>query len=787
VPETAVDVDQGPNLTTSREAMLAAGRRFHMTPVRVALAFTVVGVLVHLYRLRSGPDAVFDELAYTRAGYFAGHNGALSWGEGTVFIHPPLSFLAQAVWLRLHRGMSPVGAGLFDTVYTARLLDAFESGVAVGLTFVLGWRLGWRLSSRRRYVAAGVAALITTVDPVMVHYGRQVLIEPFALCLLLAALLWSLRYDAVPRARWILVMGLLAGLCLLTKELTVFWLVTPAVAGALSRNWGKVRAGIAAVAIGIGFWVTAFLGWSIWLGQLDNFSNTKFFTLERLLGIVQSTGLNRSSVSPVKAIVEKAPVYAASYLLIACGGLALLVLIARRGLRVRTELIALLLTTYAFAGYTVVFGQFNEQFFFYVIPPAAIGVASLLVPEAGGFAAVRRLSLAACVGVLGILSIASYVISYVLPTSEGFEQLAAAVETSTPECALINTSGEIEAWQWVVTDRDFVDYGIGPTALRQGVFYYLLSPTAAENYYPNMSPSLATFITSHAVLLHQYPSREYGNYGLFEAKPSVFDPTAGVSSSPTAMFVATQGNDCGGFTIDNSAAGAFYSGFQSLGGKAKVGDPASRPWSTATGGTSQLFSTLVLTATATASSVAQPMPAPVIRDLAMSDPSRLAAADIPVPSAASGPATNPAQLLTNTLINRAYFGDNATPATNTAAYEAAQRQWGAPLTAPQKMADGSVRQSFANVVFEVAPGASTATLDTISPIIVASSIVPATALQLETPSSRPPPIVTTDDSQVWKFLTLFAITLGAWLACWLVVVRRSRSAEIEQGGHHRRP
>ena len=785
MPETVVAVDRGPNLTTKREVMLAAGRRLHVAPVLVALGFTVVGVIVHVYRLRSGPDVVFDELAYTRAGYFTGHNGALSWGEGTVFIHPPLSFLAQAVWLRLHHGMSPTGASLFGTVYTARLLDAVESGVAVGLTFALGWRLSSRLPSRRRYLAGGLAALITTVDPVMVHYGRQVLIEPFALCLLLAALLWGLRYEAVPRARWIMVMGLLAGMCLLTKELTVFWLLTPAVAGALSRDWGKVRAGLIAVAIAIGFWVTTFLGWSIWLGQLDNFSNTKFFTLERLLGIVQSTGLNRSDVSPTRAIVEKAPVYAASYLLVACGGLALLVLLARRGLRVRTELIALLFTTYAFAGYTVVFGQFNEQFFFYVIPAAAIGVASLLVPEAPGFPVLRRLSLATSMGVLCVLSIASYVISYVLPTSKGFEQLAAAVETVTPACALINTSGEIEAWQWVVSDRDFVDYGIGPTALRQGVVYYLLSPTAAENYYPNMSPSLAAFITSHAVLLHQYPSREYGSYGLYEAKPSVFDPTAGVSASSTAMFVATRGNDCGGYTIENSASGAFYSSFQSLGGKAEVGSPASRPWSTASGGTSQVFSTMVLTATA--STVAHPMPAPVVRDLASSDPSSLSAADIPIPSAASVSATNPEQLLTNPLINRAYFGASAARATGSAAYEAAQRQWGAPLTAPQKMADGSVRQSFANVVFEVAPGASTATLDTISPILVASGIVPANALQLETPASRAPPIVTTDDSQVWKFLTLLGIALSVWLACWLVVVRRSRSLETDQGGDYQHP
>ena len=114
-----------------------------------------------------------------------------------------------------------------------------------------GLRLAGNARPRRRRIVTGVVALVAALDPVLVRYDRQDVIEPFALCmsLLLLHAAWAMRRPGA--LAYVSVTGLLSGLALLTNQITIFLIVVPLLFALLERNGPLIRQSAAALGIAL--------------------------------------------------------------------------------------------------------------------------------------------------------------------------------------------------------------------------------------------------------------------------------------------------------------------------------------------------------------------------------------------------------------------------------------------------------------------------------------------------------------------------------------------------------
>src|ERR1019366_6440915 len=165
----------------------------------------------------------------------------------------------------------------------------------------LAYRLAGGATPRRRRVVTGVVAVLTALDPVLLRYDRQDVIEPFALAMGLLTLhaAWQLRDRGA--LAYVSITGLLGGLALLTNEITVFLIAVPPIFALLERNRSLIRRSAAALGIACAF-LLLFLLWAAQLGLPGSFVNIQTTTLQRLVGLVQISGLNVPGVSLVGAL-----------------------------------------------------------------------------------------------------------------------------------------------------------------------------------------------------------------------------------------------------------------------------------------------------------------------------------------------------------------------------------------------------------------------------------------------------------------------------------------------------
>lgn len=214
-----------------------------------AFCCCVAGIAL-LYNLFGSPDILSDEAAYTWAAQQVTQGWHLTLDNQAFFAHPPLMFLLQADWLRL---TGQASAALPSAIRTARLLAAFAGVVDVLLVAGLAYRLAAHAEPLRRRVLTGIVAQLTALDPVLVRYDRQDVIEPFALCasMLVLYAAWALcDRGALP---YVSVTSLLIGLALLTNQITIFVIVVPLLFALLERDRALIRRSAAALGIGLVF------------------------------------------------------------------------------------------------------------------------------------------------------------------------------------------------------------------------------------------------------------------------------------------------------------------------------------------------------------------------------------------------------------------------------------------------------------------------------------------------------------------------------------------------------
>jgi 4-amino-4-deoxy-L-arabinose transferase-like glycosyltransferase len=670
------------------------------------LACASIASVFLLWNLSRSPDTQYDEVVYSRIDQAVAENWSLTYTNQPMFVHTPLSFLAQAGWLR---ALGSYGQPLVDVIADTRLLAALVSVADI----VLIAMLAYRLASRARVVLTLAVAVLATLDPILLRFGRMAMIEPFALltCLVTLHLAIALR-----RSRWfVAVVGLSGGLALLTNEVGIFMLLTPLVYGVLSRDGRFVRQCLAALAAAIALW-GVFVVWAVQLGLFASFFEIKTVTLERLLGTVQITGWNRPGVSFLSGLAEQITQYAASYVILALGAVAALWLMLRRGGDSPRWLLAWLITSYAFGAYTVLLGTLNEQFFVYVVPAAIVGTVFL----ADGILGARRWSATVAWALLGavlVLGTGSWARFYTT-RNDGLARLVAYAGANLPACAALNASGDAERFEHLFPDRPITSYATGPGALSHGVTLFVLSDKDSAMRFGNSSPQLSSWVRDHGTRLASYPSATYRGLELWRVGIGAYD-RGGVERMAGGDFVVTEGSRCGGHPVVD----AFSTAWNDLGGKTFAGEPLTGSWRAGREGY-QVFTGVVLTSNGSGDVRALPL----VAELARKDP-----AGVPP-------------------ITGAALNDKAIAA-------AADPRLGEPL-GPATTMGGQVRQAFAGAVLERDAGSDRVRLAPIGPALLDAGLVkaPAAARQVDTP---PPLPVETQPAQPTTVEPFFWTLIGA--------------------------
>jgi O-antigen/teichoic acid export membrane protein len=728
---------------------------------RLAAFCTCVAAFAMLYNIFGSPDVLYDEAAYTSAAQKVALSWQLTLDNEPMFVHPPLMFLLQAGWLRL---LGQASDALPSVIDAARLLSASVGVVDILLIASLVHLLSSSASARQRRLVTAVTAVLASLDPVLVRYDRQDVIEPFALCVSMLTLhaAWRLRNRG--SLAYVAVTGLLGGLALLTNEITAFLIMVPPIFALLERNRSHIWRCAAAFGASIAFLLLYPL-WAVELGLGGSFASIQTSILRRGIGLEQITGLNVPGVSLLGALRNSVAQYSSSYVVLAVGFAALVWCWSRRNTQSGNFLTAWLTASYAVGVYIVAVGTLNEQFFVYILPASIVG--SVLLGDAliagwsrrAGRATGRprypgrapRLPLllgsAAGAGLIG-LSAVSWVANYPLP-SDGVVLLSQYVQNKLPACAAVNASGDVEKYNYLASGHSFTLFSVGPAALAEGVHYYILAPNDAIEENGDMTPGLENWITSHGRRLLLFPSRVYKTVQLWYVPVNPYDPDADLVDIVGGVYVNTVGTDCGGFTVTNG----FYTAYQALGGKGMVGDPLSRVTVSASGA-EQFFDSVVL---------ADPRSAvralPIVARLAAAAPAAYQRAGLPPAYAHSAADTaQRRRWLTNQAIASAYLaGKEDTPAS----YAAAVQRYGAPLGRPKVLPDGEVGQAFSDVVLEAPRKGGSAHAAAVVPTALAAGTLHVSAaargLQPRPPLPDPSPLGPPQPDTVEPFV----FTLGA--------------------------
>lgn len=146
---------------------------------------------------------------------------------GTFGIYPPRFGLIRATATR-----PPLYPLLLSSAYLVGLDAEGAAGmlhVALAALTVWGvWRLGrlWNLPPG----ACLVAGALVTVDPILLAHSVELMTETLAAALAIVTLIAVTTFARENSARWALVAGLLAGLCILCRPEFMVWIVVVAVA-----------------------------------------------------------------------------------------------------------------------------------------------------------------------------------------------------------------------------------------------------------------------------------------------------------------------------------------------------------------------------------------------------------------------------------------------------------------------------------------------------------------------------------------------------------------------------
>jgi hypothetical protein len=745
----------------------------------VVVAMAAVGLGVAGWRGGGGPDTLAGEVAVVRAA--GGSGGGLVAQDPRVGPIEPLHALAVGAWLRATGAGSPLEGAIREARVPSRFLLAGVVVLTVLLCLLLmragpgtgaaagpgpappqlqerdGRGRRWRLG------AAALAGALAALDPVLVRNGRAATGTVLAVALALGALAVAWGLPARPTLRWLPLVAAVGGLALLVSPLALPVLAVPVVAEFLQGRHRQAWRDLAALGLGIGLW----LALPIWVAGQGLDAGWAGWLLGRPSG--------RGAIA---AAVADAPL---TWLLVAAGLAATMPpWRPRSGARAAAgggaaRLLAWTATTAAGALVAIVLGYPAEQALPFAVPAAAVSLAVAATRAVAGAWArgpVRRAVprfVGAGVGVaLAALLVAQWVdwdARYRPSADDGLDRLVASVH-KLPDCSVVNAGGPDDRARLLAAGATVTGFSNGLAAQAAGVRYFVL--TGAAQGGPT-TPSLATWVRQHGTRVAAHPSRTLSGLGLWRVDAAPLDPVADHLPVPDGVFSNVRGSACGGYRVVDSQAGAFYTAYRAVGGKAVLGRPLGTVW-TSDGPALQAFDTMVLGAAPATDGPPAVAPIELPPLLAKLDVKAVADADIPLPSARP-PVTDrqTLALLKDKAIAREYL-DTDPAAASAADRRRARARFGRPLGLPQVMPDGAVRQTFERVVLELPADGGPARPAALGRLAVRLGLVPKQAMRPESVPGLPAPAAETrlDTGPLLRLvgggLLLLALAAGAGVA-----------------------
>ncbi|CCH85891.1 Dolichyl-phosphate-mannose--protein O-mannosyl transferase [Modestobacter italicus] len=445
----------------------------------------LVALLVRAVGLRTSNDVFIDELLYARFADQVAH-GQWPGADGVpFFLHPIGSFALDGLVVRV-LGLS---GSTIDLVLQLRWVNAVLGALTVVLVAVLVRRLaGPRI--------AVLAAVVLAFDPFVLRSNGRVMIETPAVLWLLAGWLVLLiareRSLQRPAVRWELAAGLLLGMALVTKDMTV---VPGLGAVALAVMWRRTLPVWTAVRVGAAALVPYLISMAVVasLGLLPEWAEQKRLGAERMLGMQQTTGFNAAGGGSLGSrLVDELGRFGTSYVLLAvCVPAGLVALFSVVAARRFIGLIAV--CTGALGVYAVGFGAAEEQFGYYVVVTAVLAVAVAL-PEL----VARRQGLRRSVAVLVVLFTVSSVVLGVqsrFVSDDSFREVEAWLGDELPVGAEFAVTGD-------AAELAFPEYAVAPSLMDlrdDGVDYVLTNGKPVTEGYGYAAPELLDWLAAHAM------------------------------------------------------------------------------------------------------------------------------------------------------------------------------------------------------------------------------------------------------------------------------------------------
>jgi hypothetical protein len=466
------------------------------------LVFSIAFVLRFVH-LQQSSDIFIDEITYSRIAESVAQHHSVAFFGVPFFLHPPLVFFEQALFIDAFH----IHGSVFAVVFALRTVSVlFAAGSAV---FML--RLGTRVGG----TAVGlVAAGLFAIDPFLIRFDSRVFLEPATLFWVLAG--YSMLFNSLEgKGRSRTAYGIAAGCALalgaLSNEMAIPLIVIPFAAclvfGFPFERLKLLTPSLAFVGVGAVFLETAVAD-----GHLQTLISQQKNGLLRFIGASQQTGFNKPGApSFVSRVLVHLGAFGAVYAVL---GLAILptVYFLWRGTPTLRFVALIGVSAYVIIAYQIVLGTLEEQMFYYVDVPAilllAMGVVHLTRAR-------RRTSRARSLRYAAVAVLAALVV---------FDAFTWVQIHTTPDDALVT------AVTWVDTNvgagtkiatladtsqlllNNYQVY-VSPTKAQlqlERPAYVVTSSLQVEQGYGFASPTLVRWLTTHAYPVFSDTGRTFG-------------------------------------------------------------------------------------------------------------------------------------------------------------------------------------------------------------------------------------------------------------------------------------
>jgi 4-amino-4-deoxy-L-arabinose transferase-like glycosyltransferase len=476
----------------------------------VAFCVYIACFLLRYVRVQQAYDIFTDEVTYARiAQSVAIHHTVAYFGE-PFYLHPPLVFVEQAIFLDAFH----IQGSIFSVVYALRVVGIlFASGSAV-LMLRLGTRLGGTL--------VGVtAALLLCLDPLLIRFDGRVFLEAptfFWVLVGLTALHRSLTAgeDGGGTGR---LSGFAAGLafaCAFASNEIALPLIAVPLGLGVALGWPFPRRRVLPVAASSVLLSSIYPIVLVVDGRWHDLVQQQLAGVLRLVGVDQATGFNKPGAPALTSrILADLHTYAAVYAVLGLAVLPTLWLL-RRGTPAQRLAALVAGSSYLMIGYQIAFGTLEEQMFYYVEVPAilmlSLGFGALVHRARDRTAWSRRRSFALALGMLAAVSFLAFDASawvqvHTTPDAaleRTIEWLDNHVPSGTRVAPLVDTS------QLLVSQYQ-VFFTQTPSQIRaERPAYVLTSSLQVTQGYGFASPSLISWLWTHAKVTKRYQGRTYG-------------------------------------------------------------------------------------------------------------------------------------------------------------------------------------------------------------------------------------------------------------------------------------